>query len=95
MKVLAVFLEDRDAARYGLEIANEAGVRTSSLYPLLAKLEAMGWLRSDWEEIDPHKEGRPARRMYRLTSLGVAEARRELRPIYERLRAARLTMDMS
>jgi PadR family transcriptional regulator, regulatory protein PadR len=87
LRVLALFLESPDNPRYGLEISKEAQVRPSSLYPLLARLEAAGWLESEWETVDPHTERRPARRWYRLTRLGTAEARRELEPLVARLRA--------
>jgi DNA-binding PadR family transcriptional regulator len=37
---------------------------------MLARLEAAGWLSSEWEAIDPREAGRPRRRFYRLTASG-------------------------
>ena len=42
------------------------------LYRALVRLEGLGWLTSSWE--DPtlaHAEGRPPRRLYRLTMAGI------------------------
>jgi DNA-binding PadR family transcriptional regulator len=50
-----------------------------TLYRALARLEKMGLLASRGE--DPHiaaRENRPARRLYSLTGVGVAAARREI-----------------
>lgn len=87
--VLAYFLESPSRLRYGLEISRDTGVRPNRMYPLLARLEADGWLESGWEDVDPHAAGRPARRLYRMTQRGSAEAWNELGPIYERLRVAK------
>lgn len=44
-----------------------------TLYRALARLEAMGLLRSRWEDpLIPAREGRPGRRLYTLTALGEA-----------------------
>jgi PadR family transcriptional regulator PadR len=41
-----------------------------TLYRALGRLEAMGMLTSRWEEPQEADEGRPLRRLYRLTDLG-------------------------
>jgi PadR family transcriptional regulator PadR len=78
LKVLKVLLDDPLAERYGLEIAKAAKLPTGSLYPILIRLEKVGWLVSRWEETDPSMEGRPRRRFYRLTGGGAEKARRIL-----------------
>jgi DNA-binding PadR family transcriptional regulator len=85
-KVLRVFLEDPDTPCYGLELMRETGLPSGSLYPVLARLERAGWIRSEREEIDPVAEGRPARRYYALTPDGVVIARSELAALSEELR---------
>jgi DNA-binding PadR family transcriptional regulator len=40
----------------------------------LLRLEHEGWVASRWEDIDPRAEKRPARRYYRLTAGGAAQA---------------------
>ena len=58
----------------GTDLHRRTGVRLSTLYPLLTRLEGYGWLSSAWEDIDPVREGRPRRRLYRLTEEGVQVA---------------------
>lgn len=76
--VLKVFLDDFRREQYGLEVAKQAGLPSGTIYPLLARLEAAGWLESGWENIDESREGRRRRRYYRLTGLGARKARRVL-----------------
>ena len=52
------------------------------MHPILARLEGVRWLQSQWEEIDPRVVGRPARRYYRLTADGVESARAGLALAY-------------
>jgi PadR family transcriptional regulator, regulatory protein PadR len=51
---------------------------SGTLYPLLQRLENAGWLKSEWEEVDPSEAGRPRRRLYKLTGHGQTRAVREL-----------------
>jgi DNA-binding PadR family transcriptional regulator len=51
-----------------------AGLQPGTAYPILLRLEHEGWVASRWEDIDPRAEKRPARRYYRLTAGGAAEA---------------------
>lgn len=74
-KVLAALLVDPDQERYGLDLMKLTGLPSGTLYPVLHRLRAAGWLTADWEEIDPAAAGRPARRYYRLTAEGVRAAR--------------------
>lgn len=62
---------------YGFALAEELGsaddVRRllghGTLYKALSRLEAWGLLESRWEDVDTSQEGRPRRRLYRLTEL--------------------------
>lgn len=82
LRVLQVMLADHGATgggkRYGLEIGRAADLRSGTVHPILARLEGVGWASSEWEEIDPKAEGRPARRYYWLTEEGTSQARRAL-----------------
>ena len=84
-KVLRVFLEDPTVPCYGLKLMKATGLPSGSLYPVLARLERAGWLRSSREQVDPAAEG-PARRYYELTPDGLAAARCELAALAEQLR---------
>ena len=81
LKVLAYLLGEPLHPRSGAEISKATSTASGTLYPMLARLENASWLSSEWEQIDPRKEGRPRRRFYKLTALGQNEARKALREI--------------
>ena len=72
--VLRAFLRDSGRELYGLELSEETGLQPGTAYPILVRLEHEGWVVSRQEEVDPRVEGRPARRYYRLTPKGAAQA---------------------
>jgi len=80
--VLWALLELPARERYGLELGQAAGLASGTVHPILARLEAQGWLESSWEQIDPREQGRPRRRYYRLTSDGAERAREALARAY-------------
>ncbi|MCG8917991.1 PadR family transcriptional regulator [Actinokineospora sp. PR83] len=63
-----------DDQLYGLKIAQNAGRKTGSVYPILARLEEAGWVVSEWELDEPSARG-PRRRFYRLSPDGLGGAR--------------------
>lgn len=76
--VLEAFLEDPSAPLYGLELMTKTSLPSGTIYPLLTRLETIGWLEST-EEASPASElGRPARRFYKLSSAGVVRAHNAL-----------------
>ena len=89
-RVLEALLADPERALYGLEIGEAAGLRSGTVHPILARLEGYGWLASRWEDIDASAEGRPARRYYSLTAVGVQAARAALARAYRMSPAPRL-----
>ena len=76
--VLDVLFTDLGADWFGSQIGGLAGLPSGTVHPILARLERVGWLESRWEDVDPSREGRPARRYYRLTESGATQARRAL-----------------
>jgi PadR family transcriptional regulator PadR len=78
LSVLSTILGDPDADWYGLELSKRAGLQPGTIYPILDRLLQAGWLDRRWEDIDPAAEGRPRRRLYRLTPVGAPAARRAL-----------------
>lgn len=76
--VLRSLLETPEEPRYGLEISAAAGLPSGTLYPILARLEKLGWVESRWEDVDPKAEGRPRRRYYQLSADGVVQSRAAL-----------------
>ena len=71
LKVLQVLIAaDPDEHAYGLMLCMRTGLKSGTLYPVLARLERAGWVESAWEGIEPRVVGRPRRRCYWLTVLG-------------------------
>ena len=78
--VLGEMIADPTRRIYGFELCAATGQPSGTVYPILARLEGLRWLESEWEEPDVHvPEGRPRRRYYRLTEDGAAKARTALR----------------
>lgn len=75
LKVLRFLMETPREGRSGAEMSKATKVGSGTLYPMLARLEAAGWLTSEWEVIDPSEAGRPRRRFYKLTAVGQNSAR--------------------
>jgi len=78
LTVLGTMLSEPDGEWYGLELCKRAGLNPGTIYPTLDRLLKAGWLERRWEDIDPKTEGRPRRRLYRLTGLGAPAARQAL-----------------
>src|SRR5438105_1370647 len=81
-KVLRAFLENPDEEQYGFGLMRSTRVKSGSLYPILERFERLRWIEGYDESIDEHAEGRPRRRMYRLTAVGELEARKAVADFY-------------
>lgn len=69
-KVKAVFKVLNDAYPTpiaGSAICKKTGLRSGFVYPLLATMKEKSWTETVWEKIDPQKEVRPKRKLWRLT----------------------------
>ena len=56
---------------YGFDIMDLTGLPGGTVYPALRRLEAAGFVESEWEEGGVAQEqGRPSRKYYRLTDKG-------------------------
>lgn len=71
-RVLAALAARPGTWRHGLSLAQETGLSSGTLYPLLSRLRDAGFLESAWRE--PEVRGRPPRHAYRLTAAGRALA---------------------
>lgn len=75
--VLAVLLERET---WGFDLSKESGLPAGTIYPILQRLTAAGWVTSHWEDAaTANDEGRPPRRYYSLTTEGRARATNALR----------------
>jgi len=73
--VLHALLADPSAEWYGLQLCAETGLPSGTIYPIVARLERLGWVESSWEDPVRHvAEGRPRRRYYRITGEGAVHA---------------------
>jgi DNA-binding PadR family transcriptional regulator len=81
-KVLRVFVDDPTREQYGFGLMRSTRVKSGSLYPILERYERLGWIEGYDESIDEHAEGRPRRRLYRLTAMGEREARKAVAEFY-------------
>ncbi len=57
---------------YGYDLLKSTELGAGTVYPILARLAARGWLETEW---DTAATSGPRRHLYRLTSLGVREAK--------------------
>ena len=74
--VLRAFLSAPATPRWGRDIANETGLKSGTLHPILARLEGAGLVESFWEEPSAHEDQkRPRRRYYRLCADGAENVR--------------------
>lgn len=64
---------DQHGQLFGLDIARATGLGSGTIYPILARLQAHGWI-TGHDETDPHP-GRPPRRYHQLTDQGRAGVR--------------------
>jgi DNA-binding PadR family transcriptional regulator len=64
--------------RHGYDLVQATAVKSGTLYPLLIRLEAEGYLEAEWQP--PAAPGRPPRHAYRLTAEGARFAREILDP---------------
>lgn len=78
VQVLSVFMGSLRERRTGYDIASATKLASGTLYPILARLEAHGVLRSEWEDVDPAEVGRPRRRYYWLTPEGMVYAQQQI-----------------
>ena len=61
---------------YGYDLSKVTGLKSGTLYPVLARFHDEGWLKSKWEQ--SAEPGRPPRHLYRLTAAGLTAASRAL-----------------
>ena len=76
--LLAALAEASPRWSYGYELTSLTGVRSGTLYPLLIRLEAQGYLEAEWQPAAA--AGRPPRHAYRLSAAGQRLARAEASP---------------
>ena len=74
--VLAFLSEAGREWTHGYDLVRATGVKSGTVYPILIRLEAQGYLEAQWQP--PAAPGRPPRHAYRLTAEGARFARKIL-----------------
>ena len=69
MRVLDAFVE-AGVELSGADISQRTGMLSGTMYPILIRFRAAGWLTDRWEDDEPFALGRPKKRFYRLTPAG-------------------------
>ncbi len=82
LDILEALLARPSYWHHGYAISRQTSVPSGTLYPILMRLDKLGWLETKWEESVP--QGRPPRHLYRLTGNGREWAREELRSAQQR-----------
>ncbi|WP_412731021.1 PadR family transcriptional regulator [Dyella aluminiiresistens] len=70
--LLSALLSQRRQWLHGYDLSERTGLPSGTLYPILMRLSDRGMLESKWQP-SPH-QGRPPRKLYRLTAEGAAYA---------------------
>ena len=78
LKVISIFISNPWSEYSGADICRRAKLKSGTVYPMLIKMEVNGWLSSELEKIDPKKEGRPKKRLYKITHRGLIEGQKIL-----------------
>jgi PadR family transcriptional regulator, regulatory protein PadR len=85
LSVLRALVADAASWRHGYGLAQETGLKSGTLYPILIRLAERGLVEASWEDGQP--AGRPRRHLYRLTAEGLAVAEMSLAEISASRRA--------
>jgi PadR family transcriptional regulator PadR len=81
LKVLGALMSRTQDEISGAEIARSTKLASGTLYPILLRLEEAGWVESRWETEAPQELGRPRRRFYQVTGVGLRKARSAFREL--------------
>jgi len=74
LTILEALLARPSDWHYGYAISCQSSIPSGTLYPILMRLDELGWLETKWEEAVPR-----GRHLYRLSGNGREWAREELR----------------
>jgi PadR family transcriptional regulator, regulatory protein PadR len=70
---VAVLHAIADGNRFGFGIMDATGLTSGTVYPALDRLEALGYVDSQWEDVrTARRDKRPSRRYFDLTAAGAA-----------------------
>jgi PadR family transcriptional regulator PadR len=59
LRVVAVLLTDITVDRYGMDLIQDTGLASGTLYPILVRLERAGWVSAGWKDTGPSSRAGP------------------------------------
>lgn len=71
-KRILQLLADEPGAIWGLEICRKLTLKPGTVYPILKRFEAAGWVTSEWET-EPRGSKGPRRKLYRMSHENLPE----------------------
>lgn len=78
LAVIKYMIDRPKADYYGLELIEATGMPAGTIYPILTRLEEVGWIGGEWESFDRKDKGRRRRRYYVLTATGKKDGKKYL-----------------
>jgi DNA-binding PadR family transcriptional regulator len=69
---ILLFLSSRHREKFsGAELSKALQISSGTLYPLLVKLKEASMVEDEWEDGDASELGRPRRKFYSITGMGI------------------------
>ena len=78
LAVLKYMLDRPKGDFYGLELIEALAQPAGTIYPILTRLEEIGWIQGEWESYERKDKGRRRRRYYLLTKDGKKDGKKYL-----------------
>jgi DNA-binding PadR family transcriptional regulator len=69
-RIVTLFARDPATELAGADVERATKIAKGTVYPSLTRMHRRGWLTYRWEQIDPKQEGRPRKRLYKITGQG-------------------------
>ena len=79
LAVLKYMLDNPKNDVFGLELIDALGQPAGTIYPILTRLEEIGWIEGEWESMERKDKGRRRRRYYLLTKEGKTDGKKYLK----------------
>lgn len=79
LAVLKYMLDNPKNKVFGLELIEQLTQPAGTIYPILTRLEEIGWIEGEWESYEQKDKGRRRRRYYGLTKDGKTDGKKYLK----------------
>ena len=79
LAVLKYMVDNPKNDVFGLELIEALGQPAGTIYPILMRLEEIGWIEGEWESMERKDKGRRRRKYYLLTKEGKTDGKKYLK----------------